>query len=121
MEKLFNNQKVIRFITSPKDFYHPYTMWDNEALCDVLENLTAMGLKMYLYLGLQKDKGEELVLSRADAMKALSISEGTYHRVIKELKDKGYLIQDPTEPKYDGVDNFYIFLEDKNFRPNFRF
>lgn len=116
MDKLFNNQKVIRFVPSPKDFYHPYTMWDNEALNEALLNLTAMGLKMYLYLGLQKDKGEEFVLSRADAMKALAISEGTYHRVIKELKDKGYLIPDPEEIQCNSSDTFYLFLEDKNFR-----
>jgi hypothetical protein len=92
MKKLFNNQKVIKFLSR--------NIWD-DTLNDVLLNLTATGFKMYIYLGLQKDKGTEFVLSRADAMKALNISEGTYHKVIKELKDKNYLIK--------CADNLYIF------------
>ncbi len=111
MKKLFNNQKVIRFTPTPNDHHH--IMWNNDALDDALLNLTAMGFKMYMYLGMQKDKNKPIILSRADAMKALSISEGTYHRVIKELKDKRYLIKDKSKTRYNYADNSYIFLEDR--------
>ena len=41
MKKLFNNQKVIKFLSR--------NIWD-DTLNDALLNLTAMGFKMYIYL-----------------------------------------------------------------------
>ena len=84
MAKIYNNQKLLKFLPAPKDALHPYSLWNNDALQDALSNLSVTAFKVYIYLGIYKE--------------------------MKDLQEKGYLIPDPDTK--DNA-NTYIFLEAK--------
>lgn len=110
MAKAYNNQKLLRFLPAPKDALHPYSLWNNNALQDALSNLSVTAFKVYIYLGMYKEMKDSFALSRTHITKTLSISESSYHKAVKELQEKGYLIPD-LEAKDNS--NTYIFLEAK--------
>ncbi|MGN0629577.1 MAG: hypothetical protein ACI4IW_08130 [Oscillospiraceae bacterium] len=110
MPKAYTNQKLLRFVPVPKDAFHPYTLWNDDALEEALSDLSVTAFKVYIYLGMRKDMKERFALSRAHIVKTLSISEGSYHKAIKELQEKRYIVPDPSAI---DDDNCYIFFEAK--------
>ena len=110
MAKVFNNQKLFRFIPSLKDRNHPYCTWNMNDLKGALSELSVTAFKLYIYLGTYKEMKERFALSMTHATESLSISESSYHRAIKELQEKGYIALDPTAQ--DNV-NFYVYFEGK--------
>lgn len=108
MAKPFNNQKELEFVSFPKDALHPYTMFNNDALDQALLNLSVTAFKVYIYLGKYKEMKDKFMLSRTHITKTLSISESSYHKAIKELQEKGYIIPSPKEK--DNA-NAFVFLE----------
>lgn len=110
MAKTYNNQKVLRFVPAVKDKSHPYSTWNNDALDDAFLNLSVTAFKVYIYLGKYKEMKDKFALSRTHITSALAISESSYHKAVKELQEKGYLIPDPSEKDNP---NSYIFCEER--------
>ena len=86
-------------------------MWNNDAFQEALFALSATTFTVYAYLGMYKEMKEPFALSKTAVVNALNISEGTYHKAIKELQEKGYII--PDRSLGDNT-NSYVFLEGKN-------
>lgn len=109
MPKTFSNQKILRFVSFPADSLNPYTRLNNELLSDALLTLSTTTFKVYIYLCMHKEMKERFALSKAAVMNALNISEGSYHKAIKELQEMKYIVPDPTT----DAENFFIFIDGK--------
>ena len=113
MHKRYNNQKVLRFINIPKDKFHPYTLWNKDALSSALHDLSPTAFKVYVYIGMHKEmslENKKLILSKTHTMDSVNISESTYFNAIKELHQKGYIVSDPMSAHKDD----YVFSEKGN-------
>ena len=106
----YYNQKVLRFINSPKDQLHPYTMFNKDALKAAMTNLSVNAFKLYIYLGSFKEMTEPFNLSRKNTSQAMNVSESSYLNAVKELQAKGYIAPDPAKKDKD----YYIFMEQPN-------
>lgn len=109
MPNVYNNQKLLRFVSFQTDSLHPYTKLNNENLDEALLNLSTTTFKVYIYLCMHKEMKERFALSKTAVMNALAISEGSYHKAIKELQEQRYIIPDPTTTDK----NYYVFLDGK--------
>ena len=103
----YYNQKVFRFVNTPKDKFHPYTLFSKDAIKEAMSNLTPNAFKLYIYIGSFKEMHDAFNLSRQNAMQAMDISKNSYLAAVKELQAKGYIITDPTNSTKDT----YIFIE----------
>ena len=106
-KKLYINQKHIFFQNVPRNKNNPYNSYCRSALQEAMCNLSHSALKLYLYFGNFKDMPAGIYLSKQDALNNTNLSEKSYFSAIKELKEKGYLIQDETPKSTDS----YIFYE----------
>lgn len=103
----FPNQNHITFQMVPKNKKNSYGIYNRQALFSAMENLTRSAFKLYLYLGSYQGLKDGLYLSKQDALEVTHLDERSYFSAKKELKEKGYLIQD------SGKNN-YIFIEYPN-------
>lgn len=105
--KHYNNQKVFRFKLEPKNKYNTYTTWNWKALLTAMETLSPIAFKLYMYIGTYKNS-TEFILSRNIACEKLNISTSSYHRAIKELQEKEYIIKDESS---NATKDCYIYIE----------
>lgn len=106
-KKLYANQKHLSFQSAPRNTNNPYNTYNRSSLQDAMHNLSYSALKLYLYLGNFRDLQQGIYLSKQDALNTAGISEKSYFSAMKELKEKGYIIQDENSTDKD----FLIFYE----------
>ena len=109
-KRIYANQNRIIFEPSPRNSNNPYGIYNKEALFTALNDLSLPAFKLYLYLGGFQDMGSPLYLSKQDTLNTMHLDERSYFAAKKELKEKGYLIQDTTSTSSKD----YVFIE----RPN---
>lgn len=86
------NQKSVTIHKEQCDKLHLYSMYNLEAQQYAMIDLKGETLKMWLYLG-KNQKGYTLALSKVDAIKWGIGSKSSYDRAVKELIEKGYLVE----------------------------
>lgn len=107
----YPSQKMIRFINSPKDDKgNYYSKYNNKDLINAQRNLSASAFKLYIYLGMFKEmqkSNTRFGLSKQEVVNSTGMSPRSYENAIRELKEKKYLVPDPTiEDKI-----YYVFIE----------
>lgn len=98
--QLYPNQKQV-IIT--KENTNHYCQIDRIALNGAMQKLNGGAFKLWVYL-VKNKSGTKISLSPSDCSK-WGIKRDSYHRGIKELIDKGFLVQ---SEKFDSV---YYFIE----------
>lgn len=106
-KKLYTNQKHVSFQNVPRNANNPYNSYNRSALHQAMNTLSSSALKLYLYFGDYRDMQGGIYLSKQDALHSTNLSEKSYFSALKELKEKGYLLQDEW-----SSDDAYIFYED---------
>lgn len=96
------NQKVVKVQKEQCDATHLYAMYNLEALHYAMQDLKGETFKLWSYLG-KNQSNYEFALSKADALNWGLGSKSSYDRAVKELIEKGYLVE--TSP------NHYDFFE----------
>lgn len=100
------NQKVITVNKSICDKEHIYAQCNLKANKIALKELSANAYKLYMYFALNQDD-YAFALSYVHVYSTTGISEKTYHRAVKELIEKGYLVKEKDKK------NQYIFYDGK--------
>lgn len=101
------NQKVVRVRHEICDADHIYTMCNVKANSAAMKELSANTYKLYMYFDLNQD-GYLFALSYKAVHEATGMSDKTYQKAIKELIEKGYLVQSEEQS------NLYIFYDGKD-------
>lgn len=96
------NQKTIKVQKEKCDSNNLYAMYNLEALQCASIDLKGEAFKLWMYLG-KNQNGYTFALSKVDAIKWGVGSKSSYDRAVKELIEKGYLVE--TSP------NHYDFFE----------
>ena len=104
-ERRYANQNHIEFVNKPKSKKLPRNDYNRAALMQAMQNLSA--LKIYLYLGGFRHTDGGIYLSKQDVLSSTGLSEHSYFSAKKELKEKGYIYQDPNT---EGTD-WLVFSE----------
>lgn len=107
MAKLFNNQNHIIFQSVPRNQSNKFGTYNKDALFNAMNTLSKNALKLYIYLGSFQEIQEDFYLSKQDALSKVHMSEQAYFSAKRELKQKGYLIQN----NFSEDPNAYIFIE----------
>ena len=105
-KKLYINQKHISYENVPRNKNNNYNTYNRSALKDAMHNLSNSAFKLYIYLGNYRDMENGIYLSKQDVLHFTNLSERSYFDAMKELKEKGYLIQDDW-----SSDDDYVFYE----------
>lgn len=100
------NQKVVTVKQSICDKEHIYTQCNLKANKMALKELSANAYKLYMYFALNQND-YTFALSYVHVYSVTGMSEKTYHRAVKELIEKGYLV------KEENKKNQYIFYDGK--------
>lgn len=100
------NQKVVQVKHEICYSEHIYTMCNVEANSIAMKELSANTYKLYMYFDLNQD-GYLFALSYKAVHEATGMSDKTYQKAIKELIEKGYLVQSKEQK------NLYIFYDGK--------
>ena len=100
------NQKVITVNKSICDKEHIYAQCNLKANKMALKELSANAYKLYMYFALNQDD-YTFALSYVHVYSITGMSEKTYHRAVKELIEKGYLVKEKDKK------NQYIFYDGK--------
>lgn len=106
-KKLYVNQRHISFQNVPRNANNPYNTYNRLSLQKAISTLSHSALKLYLYFGNYRDMPEGIYLSKQDALNSTGLSEKSYFSAVKELKDKGYLIQD----EWGSGSDYYVLYE----------
>lgn len=106
-KKLYTNQKHISFQTVPRNQNNPYNEYNRSGLQHAICTLSHSALKIYLYFGNFSNLQTGIYLSKQDVMNTTNMSEKSYFTAMKELKEKGFLIQDESSSDKD----FYVLYE----------
>lgn len=86
------NQKIITIKKQKADKNNPYAIINLSSLQLAMTQLNDSELKLWLYLN--KNQCEFVLELSPKAVRAWGIgSDSTYHRAVKGLIDKGYLVQ----------------------------
>lgn len=100
------NQKVITVNKSICNKEHIYAQCNLKANKMALKELSANAYKLYMYFALNQDN-YTFALSYVHVYSITGMSEKTYHRAVKELIEKGYLVKEKDKK------NQYIFYDGK--------
>lgn len=103
-KKLYTNQKHISFQNVPRNKNNPYNTYNQSALEQAARNLSHSALKLYLYFGKFRDL-DGIYLSKQDVLHTVGLSEKSYFSAFKELKEKGYFIED----EWSSNDNYILY------------
>lgn len=106
-KKLYNNQKHISFRNELRNKNNPYNEYNRSALQEAICTLSHSALKIYLYFGNFRNLSSGIYLSKQDVLNSVDISEKSYFSAMKELKEKGYILNDTTSQEKDH----FIFFE----------
>ena len=99
----YPHQKIVTIEKYTCDRNHPYIVCNRESLVYASNTLSHSALKIYLFLLSVGDK-KSIALSYSLVNKTNEMSKPTYHKAVKELVSKGFLVDT------NGHDN-YVFLE----------
>ena len=86
------NQKSIKIQKEKSDKNNLYSIFNLEALNIAMVDLKGEAFKLWCYLNKNQDN-HEFALSKVDAIKWGVGSKSSYDRAVKELIDKGYLVE----------------------------
>lgn len=86
------NQKTIKVCKEVSDKQHLYAIFNLRALDWAMNDLKGESFKLWCYLN-KNQKGYEFALSKVDALKWGIGSKSSYDRAVKELIEKGYLVE----------------------------
>lgn len=95
--KTVANQKTIKTNKEKCDKSNPYTMTNLNALQCAMIDLKGEAFKLWCYMSKNQD-GYTFALSAVDAIKWGIGSRSSYDRAVKELVEKGYLVE--TSPSH---------------------
>ena len=96
------NQKVLKINKEEGGKMNPYSIMNLDALQTAMISLKGEALKLWLYLN-KNQNGYTVALSKVDAIKWGIGSKSSYDRAVKELIEKGYLVEESA--------NHYNFYE----------
>ena len=102
-ERIFANQNHVRFESIPKSKKNPRSDYNRAALMQAMRDLSHSALKIYLYLGGFRHTDGGIYLSKQDVLSSTGLSEHSYFSAKKELKEKGYIYQDPNTEDTDWL------------------
>ena len=100
--KTVPNQKVVKMEKQQCDQKNYYARINLEAMECAAQELKAGAFKLWVYFAKNQD-GYEFALSSKDVLDTFGIKKDQYDSAIKELTDKGYLVEDSK--------NHYTFKE----------
>ena len=86
------NQKTIKVQKEQCDKAHLYALYNLDALQYAMIDLKGESFKLWVYLG-KNQNGYTFALSKVDAIKWGIGSKSSYDRAVKELIEKGYLVE----------------------------
>lgn len=107
------NQKLVKIEKTPINKNKGGDKWMEvimDALNDAMQELNTIGsVKLYIYLVKQKASDDEDLweLSRVAFCNWSGLSKDTYHKAVKDLIEKGYLVKDND----DENDTHYHFYD----------
>lgn len=104
------NQKKITISKVPLTENKPYLMIDLETLQIAMKELRGESFRMWVYLAKNIDH-YELALSPADAAE-WGILRDSYHKAVKTLIDKNYLVQTGTKNQFTFYERPQIDLNE---------
>lgn len=108
MPKIYNNQRVIRPIKVPTDKYHaPYATFNVAAQQQARISLNGNAFKLYTYFCSFSNTYKEVIV-RKNIKEKTGLDEKAYKRAFNELREKGYIQEDPSTE----LPEHYIFVED---------
>ena len=93
------NQKTVVMQKALSDKDHLYGIFNLEALQVALISLKGESFKLWCYIN-KNQSGHTFALSKVDAIKWGIGSKSSYDRAVKELIEKGYLVE-TTSNHYD--------------------
>ena len=91
------NQKTIKIQKEKCDKANLYAPYNLDALQSAAIDLKGEAFKLWIYLG-KNQNGYTFALSKVDAIKGGVGSKSSYDRAVKELIEKGYLVE--TSPNH---------------------
>lgn len=91
MAQSVENQKTIRIEKEQANKDNPYTIYNLNALKSAMLDLKGETFKLWCYLD-KNQNGYTFALSKVDALNWGIGSKSSYDRAVKELIEKGYLI-----------------------------
>lgn len=86
------NQKVVKVQKEECNKNHLYSTYQLDALQYAMIDLKGETFKLWVYLG-KNQNGYTFALSKVDAIKWGIGSKSSYDRAVKELIEKGYLVE----------------------------
>lgn len=104
--KLAPNQKAIRIVKAVADKENKYGVFNKETMMKAMRALRPSTFKLWCYLGVNQDS-YEFGFSSQDASLQCGMSKRTCIESIKELIEKGYLVEVELYPNLTG----YLFIE----------
>ena len=108
--KSYRNQRIITIQKATSDKNNLYAIFNLAATRQAMKNLSPTGFILFCYLNMNQ-RGFKLALSKKDFMDKTGISENTYLKIVHELIEKGYLVQNSEDASQ------YTFFEDANTKP----
>lgn len=106
MVHLEPNQRAVRIVKAESNSISIYGIYNKKATFAAMRALNWSGFKLWNYLNLNQS-GYELGLSMKDVVKECGMNKNTYYTAVKELIDKGYLVEVELYPNLTG----YLFIE----------
>lgn len=106
LPKLYSGQKAIRTIKAESNKDNPYSIFNMAALEGAMKRLKPNAFKLWCYLN-RHQTNYEFGLSAVDACQACGIAKNTYLAAVKELIEKGYLVEVELYENLTG----YLFIE----------
>lgn len=91
MQESVPNQKTIRIEKEQANKENPYSIYNLNALKSAMLELKGEAFKLWCYLD-KNQNGYTFALSKVDALNWGIGSKSSYDRAVKELIEKGYLV-----------------------------
>lgn len=101
------NQKTIRTRKTQSDAAHLYGIMNIDAVLSAAHNLSDRAYKLYIRMMLHQD-GHTYALSPVEINRSIGMSDKRYRDAVKELIDKGYLVQ---SAKHKSLYTIYEYPE----------
>lgn len=99
------NQDLAEIHKEPCDKNNIYAMINIEAMQMAMKDLTPVQFQVWLYFA-KNQAGYVFAVSPAAALNEFGIKKQSFQDAKRVLKDKGYLVPNPTKGK-----NYFIFYE----------
>lgn len=99
------NQEVAKIQKELCDETHIYAKINIEAMALAMKDLTPVQFQVWLYFA-KNQAGYTFAISPAAALKEFGIKKDSFQKAKQVLKEKGYLVENPSAGK-----NHFIFYE----------